>query len=177
MEFIIRSAVPGDAAQIREIYAPYVLHTCVSFEFEVPSLEEITRRIDKSLKRYAFLVCEAQGAIVGYAYATEHRVRAAYRYSADTSVYIREGYHRQGLGRALYEALFDALLKRGIYTLVAGVALPNPGSVGLHKAMGFAEVGVYRNIGYKFGQWHDRMNLQKALRAYDTPEEAPSPTP
>jgi L-amino acid N-acyltransferase YncA len=173
MEGIIRGAEIGDAAQLLRIYAPYVTGTCVSFETEVPSLDEFTARLRESLKRYAYLVCEVQGEIVGYAYGAQFRARPAYRYSASTSVYIREGFHRQGIGKALCEALIERLRERGFYTLVAGVALPNPASVGLHRAMGFREVGVYHNVGYKAGGWRDVMQLELALRAYDTPEGEP----
>jgi L-amino acid N-acyltransferase YncA len=173
MEWSIRSAAVEDAAPLRDIYAYYVKNTCVSFETETPSLEEFAARVRSSLERYAYLVCEVNGEIAGYAYAGPFRARGAYLYTASPSVYIKEGFHRQGIGRALYERLFELLLERGFYTLVAGVALPNPGSVGLHKAMGFQEVGVYRNVGYKFGQWIDTLWLQKALRAYDMPEETP----
>jgi L-amino acid N-acyltransferase YncA len=169
MEGSIRSAIVEDAARLLDIYSHYVENTCVSFEMEAPSLEEFTARVRESLERYAWLVYEVNGEIVGYAYAGPFRARGAYRYTASTSVYIREGYHRQGIGKALYEALFGVLRGRGFYTLVAGVALPNPGSVGLHCAMGFCEVGVYHNVGYKAGGWRDVMHLELPLRAYDTP--------
>ncbi len=171
MECAIRSAVMDDAAQLLAIYSPYVTDTCVSFEETPPSPDAFARRLKECLDHYAWLVCEVRGEIVGYAYAGAYRARAAYRYAASTSVYIKNGYHRQGIGRSLYEALFERLKALGIYTLVAGVALPNPGSVGLHKAMGFTEVGVYRSVGYKFGRWQDTLALQKALRDYDTPPE------
>lgn len=171
MEWSIRDAVPGDAAQILAIYTPYVTDTCVSFETEAPSAREFARRISESLERYAYLVCEAGGEIVGYAYASEYRSRPAYRYSANTSVYIKQGFHRQGIGRALYETLFDRLRERGFYTLIAGIALPNPASVALHRAMGFREVGVYHNIGYKLGEWRDVLRLELPLRAYDAPPD------
>lgn len=173
MEGSIRSATAEDLAQLRDIYAYYVENTCVSFETEAPSLEEFAARVRESLERYAWLVCEIRGEIVGYAYASAFRARQAYLYSASTSVYIKEGFHRQGIGKALYEALIDSLRKRGYYTLVAGVALPNPGSVGLHRALGFREVGVYHNVGWKAGGWRDVMHLELPLRAYDTPKGEP----
>ena len=169
--WIIRSATAGDAAQLRAIYAPYVSDTCVSFETEVPTAAEFAARIRESLSRWAYLVCEAQGEIVGYAYAGPHRARTAYRYSADVSVYIRRDFQRRGIGKALYTALFERLKARGIYTLFAGIALPNLGSVGLHKAMGFHEVGVYHRAGYKAGRWIDVLWLELPLRAYDTPPD------
>lgn len=171
MEHTIRSAVMGDAAALLAIYTPYVTDTCVSFEEIPPSPDAFACRLQDCLDNYAWLVCEVRGEIIGYAYATAYKARAAYRYSASTSVYIKQGYHRQGIGRALYEALFERLKVLGFYTLVAGIALPNAASVGLHKAMGFAEVGVYRSVGYKFGRWQDTMALQKALRDYAAPPE------
>ena len=169
MEWSIRDAVTGDAAQILAIYAPYVTDTCVSFETEVPSVEEFTRRISEILKSYAYLVCEARGEIVGYAYAGSHRSRPAYRFSAEPSVYIKREYHRQGIGRALYQRLIARLRERGYYTLCAGVALPNEGSVGLHHAMGFRDIGVYHNIGYKLGEWRDTLWMEMPLRDYGAP--------
>lgn len=170
MQWSIRGAAMEDAAQLLELYAYYVENTCVSFETEVPSLAAFASRVKESLENYAWLVCEAQGQIVGYAYASAFRARGAYRYTASPSVYIKEGFHRLGIGRALYEELFKILRERGFYTLVAGVALPNPGSVGLHRAMGFQEVGVYHNVGWKAGAWRDVMHLELPLRAYDTPQ-------
>ncbi len=170
MEWIIRSAAGGDAEQLLNIYAPYVTDTGVSFETEVPTVAEFTARMRESLERYAWLVCEVRGEIAGYAYGSMYRARPAYRFSVNISVYIREGFHRQGIGKALYEALFERLRERGFYTLIAGVALPNPASVGLHRALGFREVGVYHNIGYKAGRWHDVLHMELPLREYGTPE-------
>ena len=169
MEWSIRSAAVEDAAQLLDIYAYYVTDTNVSFETEVPALAEFTARVKDSLEHYAYLVCEAGGKIVGYAYASAFRARQAYRYTAGTSVYIREGYHRLGIGRALYTELIERLRALGFYTLIAGISVPNPGSVGLHRAMGFREVGIYHNIGWKAGGWRDVMHLELALREYDTP--------
>ena len=132
-------------------------------------MEDFAGRIRHSLDSYAYLVCEAQGEIAGYAYGGMFKARAAYRYSASTSVYIKRAFHRQGIGKALYTELFNRLRERCFYTLVAGVALPNPASVGLHLAMGFSQIGVHHNIGYKLGAWRDVLWLEKALRAYDTP--------
>lgn len=171
MQWTIRDASAGDAAQILNIYAPYVTDTCVSFETKVPSVGEFTKRIEESLSRFAYLVCEADGEIIGYAYACAHRARAAYRYSADISVYIKQGFHRLGIGRALYTRLFAQLRERGLYTLIAGVALPNPASVSLHRAMGFQDVGVYHNVGYKMGGWRDVLWMELPLREYDTPPD------
>jgi len=165
----IRDATPADAGAILSIYAPYVANTCVSFETEVPTIDAFTARIEKIVKSYPYLVCECDGVIAGYAYATRHRERGAYRYSADSSVYVAHDYQRRGIGRALYTRLFELLASLGIYTVFAGVVLPNERSVGLHKALGFTEVGTYHNAGYKLGRWLDIIWLEKPLREYDEP--------
>jgi len=107
--------------------------------------------------------------IVGYTYASKHRERAAYKYSADVSVYVAPEYQRRGIGSALYTRIFELLRRQGIYTVYAGVALPNEKSVGLHTSLGFREIGVYKNVGYKFGKWLDVLWLEKPLKDYDEP--------
>lgn len=164
MARIIRLASRDDAGQILEIYAPFCRDTPVSFETEPPSLDEMRSRIAKVLPAFPWLVCEEQGLVLGYAYASKHRERAAYVWSVDVSAYVREGRRRGGLGRALYTSLFAILRHQGYYSALAGITLPNPGSEGLHRSMGFEPVGVYRNIGYKCGRWHDVAWSQLALR-------------
>lgn len=168
----IRLATEDDAAQILEIYAPFCRETAVSFEIDPPSLDEMRGRIARTLPSFPWLVCQDAGLILGYAYASKHRERAAYVWSVDVSVYIRDGRRRGGLGRALYTSLFAILRLQGYYNAVAGVTLPNPASEGLHRCMGFQPVGVYPHIGYKGGGWHDVAWSQLALR---TP--APDPRP
>jgi len=164
MSAIIRLAAGDDAEQVLAIYAPFCRNTPVSFETQPPTLDEMRRRIAKTLKRFPWLVVEEDGQVLGYAYASAHRERAAYGWSVDVSVYVREGLRRRGLGRALYTSLFAILKLQGFYNALAGTTLPNPGSVGLHQAMGFQPVGVYRNIGFKCGAWHDVGWWQLALR-------------
>jgi phosphinothricin acetyltransferase len=172
MATIIRLATEDDASQILEIYAPFCRDSTVSFETEPPPPEEMRRRIQKTLPDFPWLVCDEDGLILGYAYASRHRERAAYRWSVDVSVYVRDGRRRGGLGRALYTSLFAILRLQGFHNAVAGVTLPNPGSEGLHSAMGFRPVGVYPRIGYKCGGWHDVAWSQLALR---DPEPDPRP--
>jgi phosphinothricin acetyltransferase len=160
----IRLATEDDAAQILEIYGPFCRETTVSFETEPPTLDEMRQRIARTLPSYPWLVCDEAGVVLGYAYGGKHRERAAYIWSADVSVYVRDGRHRGGLGRALYTSLFAILRLQGYYNALAGVTLPNPGSEGLHRAMGFRPVGVYRNVGHKCGGWHDVAWSQLALR-------------
>jgi L-amino acid N-acyltransferase YncA len=150
----IRLATPDDAEAIRAVYAPYC-STPISFEMAPPSVEEVRQRIVKISQQYPWLVCENDAEIWGYVYAGMHRERAAYRWSVDVSVYIQQGRHRLGIGRALYTSLFRILVLQGYVNAYAGATLPNPGSVGLHEAMGFQLVGIYRQVGYKYDAWHD----------------------
>jgi len=174
MPATIRLARESDAEAIQRIYAPFVLHTAVSFETEPPSVDEMRSRIRKILARLPWLVCESKGGVIGYAYASPHRERAAYGWSVDVTVYIHEEFRRHGIGKALYASLFQVLRLQGFYNAYAGVTLPNPGSVGLHEAMGFKPVGVYRDVGYKLGRWHDVGWWQLALRDHSTAPAAPA---
>ena len=152
---MIRLARTEDAAAIRAIYAPYVLETAISFETEPPSVVEMADRIAGTMTSHPWLVDEHDGAIRGYAYASQHRTRAAYRWSADVAIYVAAGGHRQGLGRGLYRPLFDILRAQRFRAAFAGITLPNEASVGLHEALGFTPVGVYQGVGYKTGAWRD----------------------
>jgi L-amino acid N-acyltransferase YncA len=133
-----------------------VTDTIISFEFEPPTAEEMRRRIELTLQRYPWLVCERHdGRLLGYACAGAHGSRAAYQWSVNVSVYVHGEARRMGVGRALYASLFAVLALQGFYNAYAGATLPNPASVGLHEAVGFRPVGVYRGVGYKLGAWHD----------------------
>ena len=151
----IRLAMGEDAGEILAIYAPTVEHTIISFEVEPPTVDEMRRRIAKTLERLPWLVCERHGRVAGYAYVSEHAPRAAYKWSVNVSTYVHERERRSGVGRALYTSLFAVLALQGFYNAYAGISLPNPASVGLHEALGFRPVGLYRGVGYKLGAWHD----------------------
>ena len=168
----IRIAVPGDAQEILNIYAPYITDTCISFETEVPTVEKFTERIISTIAEYPYLVYYLDNRIVGYAYASRYRERAAYKYSANVSVYVATEHHRHGIGKALYEKLFELLRSQSVYTIYAGITQPNEASMGLHKSLGFTEVGTYHNVGYKHGKWLDVTWLEKQLRDYDDPEKS-----
>ena len=149
-------AAVGDAAALADIYRPYVTGAVTSFEVTPPGAAEMARRIDGVLALAPWLVAlDDGGAPIGYAYASRHAERAAYQWSVDTTVYVREGDHRRGVGRALYGALFPLLRLQGFYVAHAGVTLPNAASVGLHESLGFRPVGVYPAVGWKFGAWRD----------------------
>jgi L-amino acid N-acyltransferase YncA len=158
----IRLATPGDAPACAAIYAPYVTDTPISFETEAPTAAEMAARIEHSIAWFV-LECEVDGAIAGYAYAGTFHPRAAYRWACEVSVYLERDRRRTGAGRALYGVLLEHLTQRGYRTAIAGMTLPNPASEGLHAALGFEPVGIYRDIGYKGGAWHDVAWTQKTL--------------
>jgi phosphinothricin acetyltransferase len=174
MSAVIRLATPDDAAAVLAVYAPYCL-TPVSFEAGPPSEDEMRQRIATTLRACPWLVCEEADGVIGYAYASLHKERAAYRWSVDTTVYVRQGRHRSGVGQLLYTSLFGVLARQGFVNAFAGVTLPNPASVGLHKAMGFVPVGTYRGVGFKNGAWHDVAWYHRLLRT--PPPEPHSPGP
>lgn len=161
---LIRQAdADADAAACAQVYAPYVRDTVISFEAHPPDEQEMRRRIERTSARYPWLVAEVDGRVAGYAYAGPHRERAAYRWAAEVAIYVDSGHRGQGIGRALYEELFERLRGQGLRMLCAGVTLPNPASVALHEALGFERVGVYRQIGWKAGAWHDVAWYQRPL--------------
>jgi phosphinothricin acetyltransferase len=168
---LIREATPSDAPGCAAVYAPYVHDTAISFETEPPDAEQMATRMASAARRHAWLVGvdEATDTVLGYAYAATWKSRAAYRWTCEVSVYLAPGRHGSGHGRALYEALFARLVERGYRTAVAGIALPNPASEGLHRALGFEPVGVFRGVGWKHGAWHDVAWLQRRL----VPDDAP----
>ncbi len=145
------------------IYAPFVTDSWVSFELEPPDADEMAKRIAEYGASHAWLVAEADGTIAGYAYGSPHRTRAAYASSCDVAVYVDPAHARQGVGRALYEALLPRLAERGFHMAVAGMSLPNDASIALHRALGFEPVGTWRRIGFKHGAWHDVAWTQRQL--------------
>lgn len=161
---VIRRANEGDAAAIAAIYGPYCESTVISFEEVAPTADEMARRVRTMGATRPWIVLEEGEAMVGYAYASAHHERAAYRWSASTAIYIDRRYHRRGAGRALYTTLFTLLSELGYFTATAGITLPNVGSIGLHESFGFKSVGVYRRIGFKMGSWHDVGWYQLMLR-------------
>lgn len=152
----IRDADPRrDAAACAAIYAPNVDASPTSFEERVPNSEEMAARIERISATHPWLIAEEEGEVRGYAYGCRHRERPAYRWAADVSVYVAAGRRGHGLGRSLYEALFERLRNQRFQIACAGITLPNDASVALHRRLGFAEVGVYRRIGWKAGAWRD----------------------
>ena len=171
----IRMAREADAAAIRAIYGPFCTATSVSFELEPPSEDEIASRVRSVTAGYPWLVLDDDGAVAGYAYAGRHSERAAYGWSVDATVYVAPSHLRRGVARALYTTLFELLRQQGFFKAHAVIALPNPGSIALHEAMGFASVGVYRGVGYKLGAWRDVAHYQLALQPERDHPEPPVP--
>jgi phosphinothricin acetyltransferase len=162
---IFRPACETDAPAMLEIYRHHVEGSIVSFETEVPSVDEYTARVRKYLAGWAGVIAQAEnGQLLGYAYGSSHRERAAYRWSVETTVYVAQGAQPGGIGRGLYAELIPMLVAAGYCNAYAGVALPNPASVGLHQAVGFKPIGMFPRVGYKFGQWHDVAWFHLALR-------------
>jgi phosphinothricin acetyltransferase len=154
MKPLIRFATSTDAPGILEIYAPYV-STPVTFEETVPDVEEITSRIKAVSAKLPYLVCEIDGNITGYAYACDFRTRSAYRWIKELSVYVRPGYRRRNIARALYTCLVELLKCQGMTSVLACITVPNSESVNFHEDFGFLKVGEFRANGYKLGQWHN----------------------
>lgn len=175
MSASIRLAGEDDAEGIAAIYAPIVRDTAISFEIEPPSGDDFRRRIRETMAVYPWLVGARDGLVLGYAYASAHRPRAAYRWSVDATVYIHADARGRGLGRALYTALFEIVRAQGFCNAYAGITLPNAGSVALHESMGFAPLTVYRGVGYKLGAWHDVGWWELALQP--RPPAPPEPRP
>jgi phosphinothricin acetyltransferase len=152
---LIRHVDPQrDARACAQIYEPAVTDGVASLEELAPPASEMQARIEKVTNGFPWLVAEAgDGAVVGYAYATQHRERAAYRWATDTSVYVAPSHQRRGIGRSLYAALLPLLVRQGYYVACAGITLPNEASVALHESFGFELVGSYERVGFKFGRW------------------------
>lgn len=159
----IRAATAADAAACAAIYRPHVTDGWVSFELDPPDEAEMARRIADYGATHAWLVAEAGGAVVGYAYGSPHRTRAAYASSCDVAIYVAAGQTGKGIGGALYGALLQMLKQRGFHAAFAGIALPNPASIAVHEAAGFTPVGIYREVGWKMGAWRDVGWWQRVL--------------
>lgn len=172
----IRSATPDDADAIAAIYAPIVLETTISFEWEPPTADAFGARIAKTLPKYPWLVAlDDSDAVAGYVYAGSHRDAPSYQWSVSTSVFIREDARGQGVGKTLYTELFRELVALGYYRAFAGIALPNAASVALHESVGFKPLGVYEQVGFKFGAWRDVGWWQKELQPSAPHPEPPRP--
>jgi L-amino acid N-acyltransferase YncA len=152
---IIRVASAGDGPAFAAIYRPAVVGSPISFEIDPPDATEMARRVENIGARFPWLAFDDGGAALGYAYASPHRARPAYQWSAEVSAYVHESARRRGVARALYTSLLAALRLLGYCNAYAGITLPNAASVGFHEALGFRSVGVFHDVGHKLGRWHD----------------------
>lgn len=181
---IVRPAAPEDTAALLEIYAPYVEKTAVTFEYAVPSAEAFAGRVARTLERYPYLAAEAEGRILGYAYAGPFKERAAYDWAVETTVYVREGERRRGIGRRLYEVLEGCLAAQGILNVNACIACPERedeyltrDSVDFHRRLGWRLAGEFRQCGCKFGRWYNMVWMEKHIGEHreDPPPVRPFP--
>lgn len=169
---VLRMAEPGDAESMRDIYAPYITDTAVTFETEVPTVEAFARRMQAVSAVYPWLAAEENGEVVGYAYAHRAAERAAYDWDAELSVYVRQDCRRKGVGRQLCTALLALLRIQGVQTVYSLIALPNAASEALHACLGFRRLAVHRRTGYKLGQWRDVQWMELALGERQDPPGA-----
>ena len=162
-----------DIAEVLEIYTPYVQDTAITFECEVPTLENFSDRVHHYMEQYPWIVAKTHGKIVGYAYASLYRSREAYQLCCELSVYLRPENKGTDLGRTLYSALMDLLTLQGYYTVYGVITLPNEASLTLHKRLGFSMDGIQSNCGFKLGSWHNTAIMSKALRDFEPPLAPP----
>ncbi len=167
----IRIATTADGEALASIYKPYVEATAITFEVIPPDGEEFARRIAKTMENYPYLVAEEEGKVIGYAYASRYRERAAFAWDAELSVYIAEGHHGKGLGTHFYRSLEAILQKQGVVCLYASVTADNPASVTFHQHLGFTVAGRLHNAGFKNGAWHDVLWFEKQIAPAAVPPQ------
>jgi L-amino acid N-acyltransferase YncA len=167
----------NDAQATLEIYRPYVEKTIVSFEYDAPSIEEWETRIKTITAEYPWIVCEHNNEVIGYAYASKHRYRTAYSWAVESAIYLSEKFHHKGIASILYKTLFDLLRLQGYVNVYAGVTVPNIKSEKFHLASGFYDIGYFKNIGFKFGAWHDTRWFQLHLTEHPANPTMPKKMP
>jgi phosphinothricin acetyltransferase len=170
----VRPASSEDARACVAIYRPFVENTAITFETEVPEAGEMAARIATARKSHEWLVLEQDNEVIGYAYAHAFNHRAAYQWSAETSIYIAADHHRAGNGRKLYKQLLRRLTERGYRRAFAGITQPNDASNGFHRSVGFQQAGLYRRVGWKNGSWHDVAWMQLDLLGATEPNGPPA---
>jgi phosphinothricin acetyltransferase len=172
----IRGATADDAAAIASIYAPYVRASVVSFETDAPDEAEMSSRIAALGDLYPWLVaCDADGAMLGYAYGCAFRTRPAYRFTVETTVYVADGAHRRGIGSLLYRQLLALLEAQGFTQAIGAITVPNAASIRLHESLGFVRAGTYEKVGFKLGEWRSVGLWQRPLAPMAAQPEEPRP--
>ena len=169
-DITIRIASPSDAPELLAIYAPYITKTAISFEYDVPSVEEFADRIRTTLEKYPYLAAESDGHIVGYCYVSILHGRQAYDWSVETSIYVDQNCKRMGIGKKLHDALEQALAAMGILNLYACIAFPigedpylTEDSVHFHEHLGYTHTAHFHKCGYKFNRWYDIVWMEKTI--------------
>ena len=178
----IRIATRADAVEILEIYAPYVTETAITFEYDVPSVDEFAERIECTLTKYPYIVAIENEQIVGYAYASAFKGRAAYDWAVETTVYLRQDCRGRGLGKMVYSALEELLKKQNILNVNACIAYAsfedehlNNSSTIFHERLGYRKVGHFTKCGYKFGTWYDMIWMEKMIGEHSNAPKAVVP--
>jgi len=170
-EISVRNVVENDAKKLLELYAPYVRDTAITFEYDIPSENEFRKRIENITKDYPYLCAEKDGEILGYAYASSFKERAAYKWSVEISIYVKKASQGLGLGRLLYSVLEEELKKRGIVNMYACIAVPTEcddeylthNSENFHEHLGFKKVGTFKNCAKKFNRWYSMIWMEKII--------------
>lgn len=165
-EIMIRMATVFDAPKLLEIYAPYVRETAITFEYTVPTVHEFETRIAKILTRYPYLVAIKEGEIIGYAYVSSFKERAAYDWAVETTVYIKQNQRGSGIGKLLYLKLEELVKKQNVINMNACIAYPNPDSIGFHEHLGYKMVAHFTKCGYKLNRWYDMIWMEKILEEH-----------
>lgn len=180
----LRVARPEDAAALLAIYAPYVTDTAITFEYEVPPVQEFAGRIEKTLENYPYLIAEQDGILLGYAYAGRFKTRPAYDWAVEASIYLRQDACGNGLGRGLYSRLEKILQAQHITNMNACIVCPEQddafvtrNSALFHRHMGFSPVGTFHRCGCKFGRWYDVIWMEKMLGEHMVPPAPVIPFP
>ncbi|AFA47199.1 acetyltransferase GNAT family [Acetobacterium woodii DSM 1030] len=162
-EIIIRMAKKSDAAELLNIYAPYVRDTAITFEYAVPTINEFSDRMQKTLSKYPYLVAVQNEEIIGYAYASTFKERAAYDWAVETTIYVKQEIRKSGVGKKLYQALEEVLKQQHVCNLYACIAYPNPPSIAFHERLGYQTIGHFSKCGYKFETWYDMIWMEKMI--------------
>ena len=179
-----RTAAPADAKALLAIYTPYVEQTAITFEYDVPTLEEFTSRIQTTLRKFPYIIAEEDNEILGYAYASPFKERAAYGWSVETSIYVKQNQRKKGIGRLLYDRLEEILKKQGVLNVNACIGYPQiedeyltQDSVRFHEKLGYSMVGTFHKCGYKFGRWYDMVWMEKFIGEHATSGNQPEVIP
>lgn len=165
-EFVMRFAEKSDAEAILKIYAPYVINTSITFEYDIPTIEEVRTKMEKIKENYPYIVCESYKQIIGYAYANNYMEGDAYNWNVELSIYVDKRYNHKGIGKGLYTCILEILAHQNVKNVYARITTPNHNSMRLHEFFGFKKLGFYPNCIYKLGRWHNINLMGRNLGNY-----------